>query len=296
MSNILQMLSENVSLQQIRMMKSTAIANAYVANYVAALTIIRAHDEKGMHLLNDKSHIKMDKFGTSMSRPNFWGFIVYNSDVKNIKKIILPTTANELAKNAGRIVGSRRTKLQSYTTMTDNQINWTDAAYSIKLLKVRFELTNSNLDNIANGIYGWDSLDEMAKGDLFQNVFTFLMQSDNESDLLPVMRRLTNNKYLTVNSIASTLGQKINKVFRVFEDDGAGDTGDIGTGPPGAGVNVSMPDGTSAQDVGNVQDKIKFEKGKVIKRRRRKWKVRKWKDPEQSKKIDSGDYSNVKTN
>ncbi len=87
------------------------------------------------------------------------------------------------------------------------------------------------------------------------------MQSDNESDLLPVLRRLTDNKYLTVNSVISSLGQKINKVFRVFEEDGG--EGDIGTGNPGAGVNVTTPDGTNANDIGTLP--VKFEKGKIIK-------------------------------
>lgn len=358
MNNMLQQLNENVSLNSIKSMKSTAIANAYVANYIAALTIIRAGDEKGMKLLNDKAHTNLKKFSSSMSRPNFWGFIVFNSDIPNIKKLISPDTADELAKNAGRIVGSRRQKLQNFTTLTANKINWTDAAYSIKLLKVRFELPYSKLDNIANGIYAWDSLDEMSKGDLLYNVFSFLMQCDNESDLLPRLRALTNNKYLTVNSIVSTMGQKLNKVFRMFEDEilettrggfggsasqaaheiewikrkiktlepklaktprvakqikdlerqirerelaialkeeGEGDgEGDIGTGPAGPGVNVTTPDGTSSKDVGTLP--YKFDKGKIIKRRKRNWKVRKWKDPSVSKKIDSGDYSNVKIN
>lgn len=290
MNNVLRQLSENVSLNMIRSMKATAIANAYVANYIAALTIIRAGDEKGMKLLNDKAHTKMTKFSTSMSRPNFWGFIVFNSDVPSIKKLIAGGAADELAKNAGRIVSSRRHKLQMLTTQTADKINWTDASYSIKLLKVRFELPYSKLDNIANGIYAWDSLDEMSKGDLLYNVFSFLMQCDNESDLLPRLRALTNNKYLTVNSIVSTMGQKLNKVFRMFEDDG----GDIGTGDAGPGVNVTTPDGTNAKDVGTLP--YKFDKGKIIKRKKRNWKVRKWKDPFISKKIDSGDYSNVKIN
>ena len=355
MNNVLRQLSENVSLNMIRSMKATAIANAYVANYIAALTIIRAGDEKGMKLLNDKAHTKMTKFSTSMSRPNFWGFIVFNSDVPSIKKLIAGGAADELAKNAGRIVSSRRHKLQMLTTQTADKINWTDASYSIKLLKVRFELPYSKLDNIANGIYAWDSLDEMSKGDLLYNVFSFLMQCDNESDLLPRLRALTNNKYLTVNSIVSTMGQKLNKVFRMVEDEieetarggfgGSasqaaheiewlerkiktlepklaktprvakqikdlqrqirerelaialkedGDGGDIGTGDPGPGVNVTTPDGTNAKDVGTLP--YKFDKGKIIKRKKRNWKVRKWKDPFISKKIDSGDYSNVKIN
>ena len=317
-TNMLKLLSENVSLNIIRNMKAQNIANAYVANYIAALAIIRSNDKKGMKLLNDKAHVKLSSFSTSMSRPNFWGFIVFNSDNKSIKKLILPSAADELAKNAGRIVSSRRQKLQSFTTMNDNQINWTDAAYSIKLLKVRFELSYSQLENIANGIYSWESLDEMAKGNLLQEIFSFLMQADNESDLLPRLRELTNNKYLTVNSIVSTMGQKLNKVFRMFEDGGGGGGGGgsggmggggsgggmgggggghgggaIGTGDPGPGVNVTTPDGTSANDIGNFQDKIRFEKGKIIKKRRRKWKVKKWKDPLLMRKIDSGDLTNV---
>jgi hypothetical protein len=290
MNNILMQLSENVSLNTIKLMNATAIANAYVANYVAALVLIRAHDEKGIKLLNDKRHAKLNSFSTSMSRPNFWGFIIFNSDIKNIKKIIQPSTAAELEQSAGRIVSARRIKLQNYTTLTDEKINWTDAAYSIKLLKVRFNLGYSKLENIANGIYHWESLDEMAKGDLLYNAFSYLMQSDNESDLLPRLRLLTNNKYLTVNSIVSTMGQKLNKVFRMMEDEGGGD---IGTGDPGPGVNVTTPDGISSKDVGNLP--MKFEKGKIIKRRKRNWKVRKWKDP-LAKKKDLGDYSNVKIN
>lgn len=293
-NNMLKNLSENISLNSVRNMKASAIANAYVANYIAALTIIRAEDEKGIKLLNDKAHVNLKKFSTSMSRPNFWGFIVFNSDHPNIKKIISVSAADELAKNAGRIVNSRRQKLQTFTTLTTNKINWTDASYSIKLLKVRFELPFAKIDNIANGIYNWDNLDEMSRGDLLYNVFSFLMQCDNESDLLPRLRELTNNKYLTVNSVVTTLGQKLNKVFRIFEDDGGISPGDEapGTGNPGPGVNVTTPDGTSAKDIGTLP--YKFEKGKIIKRRKRKWKVRKWKDPFTSNKIDSGDYSNVK--
>lgn len=291
MNNILMQLNENVSLNTIKMMNATAIANAYVANYIAALVLIRAHDDKALKLLNDKSHVKLSSFSTSMSRPNFWGFIIFNSDIKNIKKVIQPAAAAELEKSAGRIVKERRIKLQTYTTLTDEKINWTDAAYSIKLLKVRFELGYSKLDNMANGIYHWESLDEMAKGDLLYNAFSYLMQSDNESDLLPRLRVLTNNKYLTVNSVISTMGQKLNKVFRMMEDEGEGG-GDIGTADPGPGVKVNTPDGTSAKDVGNLP--MKFEKGKIIKRRKRNWKVRKWKDPLAKK--DLGDYSNVKIN
>lgn len=294
MNNILVQLNENVSLNTIKLMNATGIANAYVANYIAALVLIRSRDEKSMRLLNDKTHVKLKSFSSSMSRPNFWGFVIFNSDIKNIKKIISPSAADELAQSAGRIVTARRIKLQTYTTLSDEKINWTDAAYSIKLLKVRFDLGYSKLENMANGIYHWESLDEMAKGDLLYNAFSYLLQSDNESDLLPRLRALTNNKYLTVNSIVSTMGQKLNKVFRMMEDEG-GDTGtgDIGTGDPGPGVKVTTPDGTSAKDIGNLP--MKFEKGKIIRRRKRNWKVRKWKDPLVKNK-GLGDYSNVKIN
>jgi hypothetical protein len=279
-------LQENVSLNSLKMMKATAISNAYVANYVAALTLIRANDKEGMKLLDDKAHIKLDKFSPSMSRPNFWGFVVFNSDIKNIKKIISPSVADELAQDAGRIVKSRSLKLQAYTTMNENQINWTDASMSVKLLKVRFNVVHSKLDNIANGIYHWDSLDEMAKGDLLYNVFSYLQQADGESDLLPRLRVLTDKKYLTVNSIASTLGQRLNKVFRMFEEDGAPAEGGGEPPPTGGEEAPTGGNGTMAKDIAPLP--FKFEKGKIIKRKKRNWKPKKWKDPFLSKKL--GDY------
>jgi hypothetical protein len=298
----LRQLCENASVSSLKNMSAFQIANAYVANYVAALVLIRAEDTRALQLLNDKSHVKLNSFSNNMSRPNFWGFMVFNSNVPNAKKLMPPGAASELAKNAGRIVDSRRVKLQTYTTMKDNQIDWTDASYSIKLLKVRFNLTQSNLDNIANGIYSWESLDEMAKGDLLQNSFLYLMQSDSQSDLLPRLRLLTNKKFLTVNSVISTIGQKLNKVFRLGEDGadgggmGVGSGGGVGfgSGAAGSGINqgienfgnrtapgspIKTPDGTSSKDVANLPFRLKFEKGKIVKKKKRKWKIRKWKDP-----------------
>jgi hypothetical protein len=293
MSNILFQLKENVSLTSIKNMSAIAIANAYVANYIAALLLIRCNDNQGLRLLRDKQHVKLNKFSNNMSRPNFWGYIVFNSKEKNIASLLSQTTIKDLIQNAGRIISSRRLKLQTYTTLTDDKINWTDAAYSIKLLKTRFELNNSKLDNIANGIYFWDSLDEMAKGDLLYNVFSFLIQSDNDSNLLPRLRYLTDNKYLTVNSIVSTIGQKLNKVFRIFEDgENGGDSGGEGGEQPSGDNSQPNSGATTSKDVGTLP--FKFDNGKIIKRRKRNWKIRKWKDPFISKKL--GDYSNVKVN
>lgn len=287
MSNIILELKDNVSANSLAQLKAINIANAYAANFIAALVIILSEDRNGLRLLNDKNHVNLKSFSENMSRPNYWGFIVFNSDNKSITKHISAEAAKELSNNAGRVIPERVKKLQRMTISRVNTIDWEDAAYSVKLLKVRFNLSFSKINNIANGIYSWSSLDEMAKGDVLYSAFTYLMQSDNDSNLLPVLRRLVNNKYLTVSSVASTLAQKVNKVFRISEDEGGGDSGGEMSAPDG-----SDSEGTDSKDIQSVP--VRFEKGKIIKRIKRNWKVRKWKDPFLNKRL--GDYSNVKIN
>ena len=52
---------------RLKNLDSIAVKNAFFANYLGALIMLKLHDLKGLSLVKDKAHSKLSKFGPTIT-------------------------------------------------------------------------------------------------------------------------------------------------------------------------------------------------------------------------------------
>lgn len=281
------------------------VKNGFFSNYLAALLLLKLQDLRGLMLINDPAHAKLTKFSDRMSDLNFWGRALFYPDDKDVKNRLAAGSAAVLAKEAGRVMDSRVQKMMKVPLTSPERVDWNDTVGALLLLKHRFSLQSSYFNNIAYALHKWDSLREGEKKRAINQALMYLMQSDPQSRLLSRVRALSMNTMLTgILDVA----QKIISFTKLKEDDGGGDatgTGNIG-GSQGATIDNMIVRGgvkgdssvdNHTQDVQNMlgnlytlkkksplqvtkKGKYIFKDGKIIKKKKKVFKVRKFKAPD----------------
>jgi hypothetical protein len=209
---------------------SMQVKEAFFANYLAGLLILRLQDIKGLHLIRDRN-TKLSKFTNMMSDVSFWGRALFYPTDPLVKKNLQHGHADLLASEAGRILDSRVEKTMKVLQTAPDQVNWTEVVGGLIILRHRFELNSSYFDRIARALHNWDRLNDGSKRKAVSDSFMFLAQSDNKSNLLGRMRELAGT---TMMNDISALARKMVSVNRLKED----------------GEAVSAGGGTSAANIG----------------------------------------------
>jgi hypothetical protein len=241
--NILFELNQSVLVHRLQGMDSYGVKNAFFANYLAALVMLRLQDLKGLLLVNDPTHAKLTKFGPNMSDVNFWGRALFFPNDPLVKKNLQHGHADMLNVDAGRILQARIEKTMKVLLTPPDQINWQEVCGSMVLLRHRFELNSSLFDRILKSLFKWDSLSSGARRRAVGDSFLYLMQSDPKSSLLSRMRELAGSTM--VNDIAAA-AMKIVSFSRLRED---------GEGAAIAGNSAAIA-GTSAASIGSTSNAI----------------------------------------
>lgn len=239
--SLIEHLSGKAALMRLQGLDSQAVKNAFFANYLSALVLVKLKDIQGLMLVNDQAHKKLQSFSGKMSDVCFWGRALFYPSDKQVKDALKYGHAEVLEKESGRILDSRVHKIIEVVMMAPDQVNWREVTASLYLLKHRFSVSSSYYTRIAKALMTWDRLTESGKDKAVYDCFMYLLQSDSKSGLISRMRELTNK---TALSGAAHLVRKVTDLYRIPEPrNGIFEDGEA------AGVSVSAGGGTSAGNV-----------------------------------------------
>lgn len=292
-ASILQELEHTALARRLIGLDSSQVKNAFFANYLAALVMLRLQDLKGLLLVNDPAHAKLSRFAPGMSDLNFWGRAMFHPTDELVRKTLQHGHADILALEAGRIVQSRIEKTMSYVHKAPEQLNWSEVVAGLVLLKHRYEVNSTYFNNITRALNKWDTLNEGGKRRAVNDAFMYLMQSDKRSNLLGRMRELSGS---TMMNDIKAAGMKLVSFSQLKEDGEAVSTANVGTtggsnnailtrGQAPASSKDGAYDPSAEESHEQVMDRIKAYKKaskheKLIKKRKKAFKVVRFRAPE----------------
>jgi len=320
MSKILASLEESINLTKLNGASLVTVRNAFFANYVTALLLLKLQDIKGLMLINDHAHAKLTKFSSTMSDLNFWGRALFYSDDSDVRSRMNGEDAKILHKMAAKVNASRIQKIMKVPMTSPDAIDWNEAIGSILLLQHTFGLQSSYFGAILRTLHKWDGVNIGAKQKAINDALMFLMQSDQQSHVIPHLRKLSN---LIMTHKIGSVAQRIISFKKLNEDDGGGGAGGAGTSTANIGTTNAIlnPSGSYNSQTGlpdtqqNVQNSLgglyklakmspkqitkkgrfTIRNGKMIKRRVKDFAPKRFKAPEflKPKKEEAKENENV---
>ena len=305
--SFLSSLEENINLNRLNGASAVDVRNAFAANYVTALLLLKMQDLKGLMLINDHAHAKLTKFSNSMSDLNFWGRALFYSSDADVRNRMNGEDAKILAKMSSKVSASRIQKMMKVPMTAPDALDWNEAIGSILLLQHTFDLRSSYFNGIIRTIYKWDTANVGAKQKAINDAVMFMMQSDQQSKVIPHLRKLSN---LVMTKQLGSIAQRIIGFTKLNETDGgdASGTGGIGGGgglvggnailnPSGPNINSQTGHPDTSQDMQNTlgglyrlrklapnqitkKGRFTIRAGKLIKRRVKEFSPKKFKAPD----------------
>lgn len=290
-------LLEFVLAQRLKGVDSDQVKNAFFANYLASLVLVRLHDLKGLQLVKDPAHSKLSKFEAGMSDLNFWGRALFYPHDPLVKRSLTFGHADLLDKEAGRIMHSRVQKLMAVPLTDPTKVGWDEVIASLIILKHRFELASAYFVKLVQALQRWETLSDAGKRKAVGDAFMYLMQSDPKSNLLARLRELAGTTMLNdIKALAMKVisFKRLGECRRTLNEDGeVVSTSGFGTAamPVFGGANNiikpaavdNMANQYGYQNKGSLQvkgaDKVDA-KSKLIKKRKRAFKAIRFKAPE----------------
>jgi hypothetical protein len=240
--NFLASLEESMNLGKLKGASAVDVRNAFAANYVTALLLLKLQDLKGLMLINDHGHSKLTKFSSTMSELNFWGRALFYSSDADVKSRMKDGEAQILAKDAKKVAASRIQKIMKVPLTAPDAVNWNEAIGAILLLQHTFGLQSSYFSGIIRTLYKWDSTSVAGKQKAINDALMFMMQSDPSSCLIPHLRKLSNLISIApINAVA----QRIVSFAKLNETDAGGA---VSTGAVASGSNaIVTPNSANSQ-------------------------------------------------
>jgi len=296
-SNFLLGLDESAHLNRLQGKSMDDVKNAFMANLLATLLILRTQDLDGLVLVNDRSDHKIKSFSPQMRDLKFWGRALFHPEDKEVKKRILPGHADLLHRESGRIFNSRIEWLMKLPSTSPENINWHEVTSCLLLLRHRYTMRSSYMDRIISAIYLWDRIKDTQKRKAINDAFMYLLQSDQKSALLTRMRALSTRSLLSATVAA--MAQRVIGFKRLHENESIS----VGGIASGGNAIVGANSGASAitqpemdQTVSNLyglsklsqiqvqkRGKYMFRDNKIVKKKPKKFKAIKFKAPKHMK-------------
>lgn len=311
--SFLMSLQEDANLSKLIGVSHINVRNAFFANYVTSLLLLKLQDISGLLMINDHHHSMLTKFSSTMSDLNFWGRALFYSNDVEVKSRMKPEEAQILSKAASKISTARIQNIMKVPLSSPDSINWNEVIGSILLLQHVFDLKSSYFNAILRTLFKWDSMNVGAKQKAINDTLMFMIQSDPSSKIIQHLRKISN--LVMINKIGST-AQRVVGFVKLKEDGEATSTSAVGTtnailSPSGSyNSQTGLPDTT--QNVQNslgglyklsklspkqVTKKGRFtiRNGKMIKRKAKEFAPKRFKSPEflKPKKQDNKGDSNV---
>ena len=267
-------------LESLKMMSHDQICNAYLSTLFASLFLLKVQDSKAKKLIHDTEHMRLRKYSPNMSPLNFWGMVLFNPDVKEIKSTLSPLVFKQLWKTGHRFLSPRIKNIHS-TISQNAPVDWQLQDENLRVVLLRLDAKNPNTTAIKNGIAEWDSLSTGDKETVLSKVFYFIMRCAPTSPLIGRLREMANRVLLTAtkNSQDSEKNMTdIKSITRIVED-GEGGEGDASTAPS----LPLMQNVTTSNEISSV-DKRLFKNKMILKRKRTYTKLNPYARPSSSSK------------
>lgn len=294
MMKILATLEESVNLEKLNGLSKTQLLNAFFANYLGALVLLKLDDLKGLMLVNDRSHSKLTSFSKNMSEINFWARALFCSTAHDVKPRLGSELSAELHDVSKRIALSRLHQIMMAPMLMPDHVDWSEILGSMIMLKHVFNYHSSYFDQITKTLARWDTISVSERGKVVNTAFMFLLQSDQRSKLTSWFRSQSGNVLSRVKS-----SQRIVKFNRLSEEDGGVATGDgsVSTGNIASNAIVN-PDNMQSRGGSDIdlsglfklakkspnqvtkKSKLNFQNGKIVVKRKKNFNPLKFKAPE----------------
>lgn len=278
-------------LSRLKETSADQVKNAFFANYLAAMVLLKLQDMQGLHLINDHAGATdLSRFKNSMSDVNFWARVIFYPTNPAVKHRLMFGHAAILDQESGRITSGMMKKIVKLPLQAPDSVNWNETIATLVLLRHRYTVNSTYARNIISYLYRWDNfLSGNLKKRAVNDAFMYLMQSDPKSNLLPRLRALSNGMLLKA---VDTIARKITGFKRINEDEGGDATsvGNIATGdlvsnsiitPPQLSYDSNQPSNQYKFDSQSdtKKKKLVIKDGRVIKRKVKGFKPRKYKLP-----------------
>lgn len=296
--NILSTISENIRLNNLKGKSNEQVKNAFFANYLAGLLLLKIQDFKGLRLINDKQNSSLQRFTASMSDVNFWGKALFYPEDPTVQAMLLPNHAELLKVESHKLTKMSVKNIIDVLHTSPEQINWGEVYARLILLRHRFAVQSSHFDRILRALVKWDDISEIHRKYTVSVALQYLMQADQKSALIPRLRELSTSTLFTtgLELVSKLIG------FKKLTEDGEGG-GDGGT----SAGNIASTDSSSTNNIisqpefncqqnnwmGGIyklkkmapyqvtrKKKITFKDGKIVLKRPKKFKALKFKAPE----------------
>lgn len=247
---MLQTLEEGINLNKMKGACHVTVRNAFFANYVTALLLLKLQDLKGLMVINDHKHSMLTKFSPHMSDLNYWGRALFHANEAEVKNRMEAGEARVLAASAARILPSRIQKIMKVPLTAPDAVDWNEALASILLAANLFGLKSSYFNNVTRALYKWDSIDVAAKHKAVNDSLMFMIQSDSSAVIIPHLRKLSTD---TMTGKLGSVAQKIVGFSKLNEDGEGGGAAPAGTSTANIGSSNAIVSPGGSAPTGNSQ-------------------------------------------
>lgn len=244
-------------------MTGDQIVDAYLANYIAAIALLRAGDKLSAKILRDSSNNRLKKYSPSMNSLNFWG--IFAMEPRRIKSLLNAEAEKKLEHYSQRVLSSRLRQIHVPISSANNlSLNWDEVDDNLRILMLRLERQTTANRNLRTALLKWELISVRERADCLSSAFYYLMRVDPGSDLLGRLRQVINDT--RIHARDNTL---IREVIRISEDgEGGGEGGGDAGGEGGDSGTTVMGTGTFASGIAAVP--YRLFKGKIVRRTVRK--------------------------
>lgn len=242
------------------------MTNIYFATVMMAVLIHKADDTKGVKLLRDKQHFRLQSYSDHMSALNFWGLPFWHPTRPSIAKSLTKKVAAELKHLTSKVPDAWVKFLHMDLSFgRDVPIDWQDHYKTLKFTLQHSRGNNTDrLNNLLSDAFKYEELDHDTKIKFLPKLYFFAQQFVPTSPLLTRVRFI-HNQVLGgdgVLPVPVTKGQEMKLL---------GEDGEIAAGPnagPASASQASTASSTNAGSVSDVQTGIGGKKFQIIRRKR----------------------------
>ena len=218
-----------VDLQNIKNLDTFHILNSYLATLFLSIILLKESDVKARRMLRDQKNMHLKKWQYDMSLLNHWGYVIWSSKNKDVKKWLSSEDEKSIARMT-KPIPDMWWKLMHMDLSSDFKriIDWKSHKFTLKQLIDFSGFKSKRLVELLNGTFSWDNLSRDEKIKLAGKLYMYSLQFIPRSLLLNRFKHIQSNIIMGNSNL--TL---ISEVAKLKEDGDAGSTsaGDIASVP-----------------------------------------------------------------
>lgn len=253
---------------------SYTLMNIYFATVFMSVIIYQTSDTRGIRMLKDKTHYKLNAWSPLMSLLNFWGYPVWRASSPAVKKLVGPKVSSSLFKVARRAAPSMPRYLHMDLSFgKDVPIEWADHKKTMRILQ---QLEGMNVDRInmlVENVFEYQNLTYDQQVKTISKLFYYVQQFTPNSPLFVRLKAIQDTLLLNATGENEQMVQEMKLIADVnslVEEEDA---------DAGASQTVGQVDTiTRAQDTAS-DDGVGIKRSRKVEKRKRNPDVKKPKFP-----------------